>query len=173
MSAVSTPTPTMRAMSSIIACRPFSAGAAALSLLSRCCSISLICMRTMRSRAMSRRDSSRVFSGRGVPSAERTCPSFSSALRKVGLNPLIPKARQRRLYSIDHARALADELFMFATGTLCVFLFEGRDRRHAGSDAFRPAASPGRRASGVLCRGGRSWRADVHANTATLDGCMT
>src|SRR3954469_17367943 len=107
-SAVSTPTPTMRASRRTIAWGPVSGCCS--NRFWRASSISLIWLTTTPSRAMSRCSSAKTFGGNGMPSGVCTVARRSAALRRVGLKLRMPSRARVDFIRLTHRRAKTDRL---------------------------------------------------------------
>src|SRR5205823_5079448 len=139
-SAVSTPTPTIRASSRTIAWGPLSGRCS--NRFWRASSISLIWPTIKPSRAMSRRSSAKVFGGSGTPSGVCTVARRSAALRRVGLRPaMLPRYRDTR--GMDYVRFDATRLEPARQPEAVAAGFEGQRNpgdRAAGPDRLIPPA---------------------------------
>src|SRR3984893_6379697 len=146
MSAVSMPTPTTRARCRTMAWRPVSASCSNRSC--RASSISLICLVTKPSRAISRCNSAETFGGSAEPSGVCSVARRSAAPRLRGGRPAqgwfeVANAQpgQGALHSVDDARALPDQALALPVGPLGVLFGNGRDARHGAVAPF-PAQPP-------------------------------
>src|ERR1700730_9744639 len=146
MSAVSMPTPTTRARCRTMACGPVSGSCSNRSR--RASSISLICLVTKPSRAISRCNSAETFGGSAEPSGVCSVARRSAAPRLRGGRPAqgwfeVANAQpgQGALHSVDDARALPDQALALPVGPLGVLFGDGRDARHGAVAPF-PAQPP-------------------------------
>jgi hypothetical protein len=83
------------------------------------------------SRAKSRRNSAIVFGGSGLAFWAAQLLEMFACLAQLDLEGANAKADQRRLYPLDRAGLLADQLLTLAVRTARIFFGNGRNRRHA------------------------------------------
>src|SRR5438094_2306680 len=145
-SAVSTPTPTMRASRRTIVWGPVSGCCS--NRFWRASSISLIWLTTKPSRAVSRCSSAKVFGGSGMPSGVCTVARRSAAPRLRGGRPAqgwfeVANAEpgEGGLYPVHNPRAFPDQALALPVRPLGVLFGNRRHARHGAMAPF-PAQPP-------------------------------
>src|SRR5207237_10751289 len=175
-SAVSTPTPTMRASSRTVAWGPVSCCCS--NRFWRASSISLIWMTTKPSRAMSRCSSAKVFGGSGMPSGVCTVARRSAAPRLRGGRPAQgwlevanPHPGQGGLYPVHNPRAFAHQAVALAVRPLGVLFGNCWHTRHAAMAPFatQPPQEPPLEQLGVEPVGFRSAMLPRHRDARGMD----
>src|SRR5256714_8920677 len=175
-SAVSTPTPTMRASRRTIAWGPVSCCCS--NRFWRASSISLIWLTTKPSRAMSRCSSAKVFGGSGRPSGVCTVARRSAAPRLRGGRPAqgrfeVANAQpgQGGFYPVHNPRAFPHQAVALAVRPLAVLFGNRRHARHAAMAPFstQPPQEPALQQLGVEPVGFRSAMLTRYRDTRGMD----
>src|SRR5436309_3485634 len=168
-SAVSTPTPTMRASSRTVAWGPVSCCCS--NRFWRASSISLIWMTTKPSRAMSRCSSAKVFGGSGMPSGVCTLARRSAALRQGWFEVANAQPGQGGLYPVHNPRAFPHQAVALAVRPLGVLFGNRGHAHHAAMAPFstQPPQEPALQQLGVEPVGFRPAMLPRYRHTRGMD----